>query len=233
MAWPDSPVKKLREQIGAIRALWRTWQSGEPLNYRGEYYKITLMSPFFNPGPIDYPEIPIYIAGVNTGLAHLTGEVADGFVVHPFHSPRYLKEVILPALEAGARSASRRRADLSILVTPFVASSPEEREFVRQQIAFYASTPSYLPVMALHGWQDVAEKLSYLASRGQWGDMPGQIGDEMLEVFATLATPEDLPSTLKTRYLGLADRLSLYIPFIPGERDRFWESFLHAWRAGK
>jgi probable F420-dependent oxidoreductase len=233
MPWPDSPVKKLREQIGAIRAIWRTWQSGEPLNYRGEYYKLTLMSPFFNPGPIDHPDIPIYIAGVNTGLARLAGEVADGFVVHPFHSPDYLEKVILPSIVEGALGVGRTRGDLSVFVTSFVISSPEERDFVRQQIAFYASTPSYRPVMSLHGWEEVAEKLSSLASRGKWGELPGLIDDDMLRVFAMTGSPGDLPSALKSRYLGLADRLSLYIPFIPGERDQFWKSFLHSWRTGE
>jgi probable F420-dependent oxidoreductase len=232
MPWPASPVKQLREQIGVMRALWRAWQSGEHLNFRGEYYKITLMSPFFNPGPIEHPDIPIYIAGVNRGLAHLAGETGNGFVVHPFHSTRYLAEIVLPALEAGARSTGRAREDLSVFVTPFVASTPEERQFVRQQIAFYASTPSYRPVMALHGWEDVAEKLSSLASRRDWGEMPGLIRDEMLEVFATLASAEELAGALKARYSGLADRLALYLPFFSGDGGGFWETFLRAWRSG-
>jgi probable F420-dependent oxidoreductase len=121
--WPESPVGKLREQIQAIRAFWKTWQNGEPLDFRGEYYKLTLMSPFFNPGPVDHPEIPIYIAGVNTGLAGLAGEVADGFHVHPYHSPRYLREVLLPAIEQGARKAGRTRQEVSVSLTAFTASS--------------------------------------------------------------------------------------------------------------
>jgi probable F420-dependent oxidoreductase len=233
MAWPESPVKKLREQIEVLRAIWRTWQTGEPLNVRGEYYKITLMSPFFNPGPIDRPRIPIYIAGVNTGLANLAGEVADGFVVHPFHSPHYLREVIVPALEAGARKSGRLRADIAVFVTVFIATTPEEREFARQQIAFYASTPSYRPVMALHGWKAAAERLSSLASHGRWSEMPALIGDHMLEVFATVADPADLPGLLKERYAGLADRLALYLPFLPGERDRFWKAFLYGWQVSE
>ncbi len=160
MPWPDSPLNKLREQIAAMRALWQTWQTGERLNFRGDYYKLTLMSPFFNPGPIDYPEIPIYIAGVNSGMARLAGEVADGFLVHPFHSPQYLTEVILPAIEAGAINTGRKRREISISVAAFIISDPEEREFARQQIAFYASTPAYRPVMALHGWKEQAENLS-------------------------------------------------------------------------
>ncbi|HEX7973398.1 MAG TPA: TIGR03617 family F420-dependent LLM class oxidoreductase, partial [Anaerolineales bacterium] len=172
MPWPESVVGKLREQMNAIRSFWRTWQTGEALNFRGEYYKLTLMSPFFNPGPIEHPAVPIYIAGVNTGLARLAGESADGFHVHPFHTPRYLSEVLMPALEQGAGKAGRTRADIKVSVTAFAVTSPEEDLFVRAQIAFYASTPSYRPVMALHGWDEIAERLSGLAARGQWGEMP-------------------------------------------------------------
>ncbi|MCK5315824.1 MAG: TIGR03617 family F420-dependent LLM class oxidoreductase, partial [Anaerolineales bacterium] len=143
MPWPDSVVHKLKEQIAAIRAFWHSWQTDEKLNFRGDYYKLTLMSPFFNPGRIEYPDIPIYIAGVNTGLAHLAGEVADGFHVHPLHTPRYLSEVLLPAINRGATEAGRPSGEIKISTTAFVVTSPEEELFVRAQIAFYASTPSY------------------------------------------------------------------------------------------
>src|SRR5574339_1219880 len=131
--WPESPVKKLREQIEVIRAFWDCWQNGTKLNYRGEYYKITLMSPFFNPGAIEHPNIPIYIAGVNTGLAKLAGEVCDGFHAHPFHSIKYMKEVILPAIEEGAEKERRKRKDVSVLINAFVATTPEEMNFARAQ----------------------------------------------------------------------------------------------------
>jgi probable F420-dependent oxidoreductase len=226
MPWPESPVGKLREQIAAIRAFWRTWQTGEPLNFRGEFYKLTLMSPFFNPGPIEHPDIPIFIAGVNTGLARLAGEAADGFHVHPFHTPRYLSETLLPAIQAGAAHAGRSRAEIQISVTAFAASTPQEMEITRQHIAFYASTPSYRPVMALHGWGGVAEKLSSLAARGKWAEMPALIDDSMLGAFAVVAGPGDISHALQERYRGLAGRLALYLPFIPGERDEFWKSLI-------
>jgi probable F420-dependent oxidoreductase len=228
MPWPASVVGKLREQIQATRALWHTWQTGEPLNFRGEYYKLTLMSPFFNPGPIAHPEIPIYIAGVNPGLAHLAGEVADGFHMHPFHTPRYLMEVLLPAIEAGALKAGRRREEVKITTTVFVVTSPEEANFVRQQVSFYASTPSYRPLMALHGWENVAADLSGLAARGRWGEMPALISDEMLETFAVVGSLQALPGALSQRYQGQVDRLGLYLPFVPGQRDDFWRALLAA-----
>ncbi len=228
MPWPDSVVGKLREQITAVRALWRTWQTGEKLDFRGEHYKLTLMSPFFNPGRIEHPAIPIYIAGVNTGLARLAGECADGFHVHPFHSPAYLKQVLLPAIEQGALKAGRSRINIQVSTTVFAVSSAEEDLFVRAQIAFYASTPSYRGVMALHGWEGVANQLSELAKRGKWGEMPALIDGQMLATFAVLAKPTELRDAVLERYLGLADRLALYLPFVPGERDEFWKGFIKA-----
>lgn len=228
MPWPDSPVGKLREQIQALRAFWANWQDDEPLNQRGEYYKITLASPFFTPAPIEHPQIPIMIAGVNTGLARLAGEACDGFLVHPFHSPQYLRQVLLPAIQQGAQKAKREPAAVQRVINAFVVTNDTERSYAQQQIAFYASTPSYRPVMALHGWEDVAQELSQLASRQQWLEMPALITDEMLAIFATVTDEADLADALKERYTGLADRLTLYIPFVPGERDAFWQRLVRA-----
>lgn len=226
MPWPESPVNKLREQIQALRAFWNSWQTGERLNLRGEYYKLTLMTPFFNPGPIPTPEIPVYIAGVNTGLARLAGEQADGFHVHPFHTASYLSQVLLPAIEQGAARSGRSRVQVRVAVSAFVATSPEERAFSRQQISFYASTPSYRPVMSLHGWDEQAETLSKLAAQGKWGEMPAYISDEMLAAFAVVCDEADLPDALIDRYQGLADRLSLYLPYVPGQRDALWRALV-------
>jgi probable F420-dependent oxidoreductase len=230
MPWPESPVGKLREQIQVIRAFWDCWQNGTKMNFRGEYYKITLMSPFFNGGKIDNPEIPIYIAGVNTGLAHLAGELCEGFHAHPFHSPRYLREVILPAIREGETHAARSTQHVTVSVTAFVATSPEEEAFARMQIAFYASTPSYRAVMDLHGWGETAEKLSGFAAKGEWAEMPMLITDEMLNEFCLRTTSENLVADLKSRYEGLADRLTLYTPFVPGEKDEWWKRLAMAFQ---
>ncbi|MDQ2691161.1 MAG: LLM class flavin-dependent oxidoreductase, partial [Chloroflexota bacterium] len=195
---------------------------GTRLNYRGEYYKITLLSPFFNPGAIEHPVIPIYIAGVNTGLARLAGEICEGFHAHPFHSIRYMKEVVLPAIEEGAKKSGRKREDVSVSITALVATSPEEMNFARAQISFYASTPSYRPVMDLHGWAGVAEKLSAHAAKGEWMEMPMLISDEMLSEFCLVTEEDKLAEGLKQRYAGIADRLSVYTPFVPGEKDEWW-----------
>ncbi len=242
--WPESVTGKLRDQILAIRALWDCWQNGTKLNFRSDYYKLTLMSPFFNPGSLPFipstfrsskkqPEgwaeslIPIYIAGVNQGLAKLAGELCDGFHVHPFHSVRYLKELILPAIEEGVKKGERERKDIAVSVTAFVATNPEEEDFARTQLAFYASTPSYRPVMEIHGWGNTAEKLSAYAARAEWAEMPALITDEMLNEFCLVTDEAMLVSALKEKYTGIADRLTVYNPFVPGERDEFWKKLVH------
>lgn len=184
------------------------------------------MSPFFNAGPIMHPDIPIYIAGVNTGLATLAGELCNGFHVHPLHSVRYLQEVILPAMEQGTKKEGRKRKDVSVSATAFVATTPEEMNFARAQISFYASTPSYRPVMDLHGWTGVAEKLSAHATKGAWAEMPGLITDEILNEFCLVTEESRLADELKQRYAGIADRLAVYIPFAPGERDEWWKRLI-------
>lgn len=226
MPWPDSPVKALREHIQVIRTLWQTWQQGGRPNVRGEYYQVTLMTPFFSPGPQPHPAIPIFIAGVNPGLARLAGEAADGFLVHPYHSQRYLREVVQPAIVKGAAGAGRRSDSVALSVTAIVATTSDEEQWARGQIAFYASTPSYRPVMDLHGWGDTADELRGLSQRGAWAEMGECITQEMLSSFAVLAPEQDLPEALAERYAGRADRLGLYLPFMPGSRDALWRRLI-------
>lgn len=223
MQWPESVTGKFREQIQVIRAFWDCWQNGTKLNFRGEYYKVTLMSPFFNAGAIENPNVPIYIAGVNAGLAKLAGEMCEGFHAHPFHTAKYLNEVILAGIEEGLQKENRKRKDVSVSVTAFVATTPEEEAFARMQIAFYASTPSYKAVMDLHGWSETAEKLSGFAAKGEWAEMPMLITDEMLAEFCLITTQENLAGDLKKKYNGIADRLTLYTPFVPKEKDEWWK----------
>lgn len=231
MPWPASPVRALREHVQVIRSVWDAWQLGGRPNVRGEYYKVTLMTPFFDPGPIPQPEIPIYVAGVNAGLARLAGEVADGFVVHPYHSLRYLQEVIQPAITQGAAGAGRSPQAIALSVTAFAVTNQEERQLARSQIAFYASTPTYRPVMALHGWAETADQLRALSQRGAWGEMSECITQEMLSTFAVVSSESDLPDALAERYAGIADRLGLYLPFTPGTRDAFWQRLISRMRA--
>jgi probable F420-dependent oxidoreductase len=229
----EPPTPKLREMILALRAIWDGWQNGTPLNFRGQFYKLTLMTPFFNPGPIATPDVPIFIAGVNTKLCQLAGELADGFHVHPFHTARYLREIVLPTIEAGAAKAGRTRSDVQISAPVFAITDDTEREMVRFQVAFYASTPSYRPVMECHDWGEVGERLSRLAARKRWDEMPSEISDEMLDTFAVTGTPSELPGKLLAKYAGLLDRMTLYMPFVCGENEERWHALvegIHAQR---
>ena len=229
MPW-DKPVARLREYILALRAIWGSFQSDEPLNFEGEFYRHTLMTPFFNPGPIEHPEVPVYIAGVNTGLARLAGELCDGFHVHPFHSPEYVRRIVKPAIAEGAHKEGRNPEEVELATAVFVVSGQseeeieKEREKMRTQISFYASTPTYRTVLEAHGWEEVGEKLGKLARDKKWDEMPDLITGEMLGAFAVEAAPDKVGDVLKQRYEGLIDRVSLYVPFVSGERDEFWRT---------
>jgi probable F420-dependent oxidoreductase len=231
MPW-GRPAARLREYILALRAIWESFQSEGPLDFEGDFYRHTLMTPFFNPGPIEHPEIPIYIAGVNTHLANLAGEVCDGFHVHPFHSPEYVMRTVLPAIAEGARQSNRAPKQVTLATSAFVITgeneerATEQRESVRAQISFYASTPTYLTVLEAHGWQDVGERLGMMAREKKWREMPALITDEMLGAFAVETAPDEIGPALKDRYDSLIDRVALYLPFVPGERDEFWRALV-------
>jgi len=229
MPW-DRPAARLREYILAVREIWKSFQTEGSLDFEGEFYRHTLMTPFFNPGPIEHPEIPVYIAGVNTRLAKLAGETCNGFHVHPFHSPEYVRQTVKPAIAEGADEADRDPDEVVLATSAFVVSAKsteeaaEQRESVRAQISFYASTPTYRTVLESHGWQGVGERLGAMAREKKWREMPALISDEMLEAFAVEAAPDELGPALKARYEGLIDRVALYLPFVPGERDEFWRT---------
>ncbi len=195
----SAPVPRLREYIQSLREIWDTWQNGVPLRHRGEHYRFTLMTPFFSPEPMAYSDIPIYIAGVNEGLCRLAGETCQGFHVHAFHTARYLKELIIPNIEAGAQKTGRTRADVSLNSAIFVVTGRDAEETERNkmaaksQIAFYASTPSYGAVMEMHGWQEVATRLNVMSREGRWTEMWQEISDEMLDEIAVVAQPDELP----------------------------------------
>ena len=236
MPW-DRPAARLREYILALRAIWKSFQTEEPLQFEGDFYRHTLMTPFFDPGPIDHPEIPVYIAGVNTRLARLAGEICDGFHVHPFHSPEYVRRTVKPAIAEGAEGAGRDPEEVTLATSAFVISAEseekatEQRESIRSQISFYASTPTYRTVLEAHGWEEVGEKLGTMAREKKWREMPALITDEMVAAFATEATPDEIGPALEERYEGLIDRVALYLPFVPGERDEFWRTVVESARA--
>jgi probable F420-dependent oxidoreductase len=236
MPW-DRPAAQLREYILALRAIWESFQSEGPLDFEGEFYRHTLMTPFFNPGPIQHPEVPIFIAGVNTRLARLAGEICDGFHVHPFHSPEYIGQTVKPAIAEGAEGAGRDSDQVTLATSVFVITGENEeeiterRESVRSQTSFYASTPTYRTVLEAHGWEDIGERLGTMAREKKWREMPALITDEMIAAFAVEAAPDEIGTALKERYEGLIDRVALYLPFVPGERDEFWRTVVEPTRA--
>jgi probable F420-dependent oxidoreductase len=233
MPW-DKPVARLREYIGALRAIWGSFQTEGSLSFEGEFYRHTLMTPFFNPGPVGDPEIPIYIAGVNTGLAALAGELCDGFHVHPFHSPEYVRRTVKPAIAEGAQKEGRDPEEVELATSVFVVTGEsneeieEQREKIRTQISFYASTPTYRTVLEAHGWEEVGKQLGKLARDKEWDQMPKIITDEMLDAFGVEAAPDEVGPALKERYENLIDRVTLYTPFVPDERDAFWRATIES-----
>jgi probable F420-dependent oxidoreductase len=232
----DAPVERLRDYIGAVRAVWQCWQTGERLRYESTHYNLKLMTPFFSPLPLRDPAHipPIYIAGVNRRLCTLAGGVCDGFHAHPFHSTRYLREAVLPWIEQGLSGAGRSRSAIQVSVSVFTIVGREEkreqaRTEARRQLAFYASTPSYRTLLALHGWEDTGMALSRLATRGKWDEMGALITDDMLAQFTVEANSlADAATLIMQRYKGLADRVALYTPFVPGEHDAEWEAAIKA-----
>ena len=232
----DAPLPRLREVIEGMRAIWQAWRSGEKLNYRGEYYQFTLMTPFFTPPRHDYV-IPVAIAGVNKGLCQLAGELCEGFHVHPLNSAKYIGEVVRPEIEKGAKAKGRTLMDVFVSTSAFVVTGEDDqqmaftREFARQQISFYASTPSYRIILETHGWEGTAEQLSALAARKRWGEMPPLITDEMIDMFALVGAPEEIGRLALERYGGLVDRITYYLPYQPGQLDKLWRTSLQAFAA--
>jgi probable F420-dependent oxidoreductase len=234
MPW-DAPAPKLREVIGAIRAVWASWSEQRPLDFRGRYFSLSLMTPFFTP-PGPPPRLHIETAGVGARMCRLAGEVADGFHVHPFHTRRYLREVVAPAIEAGLARRGRARGDFVINAHVFVATGAAEevaryKEEIRRAVAFYGSTPSYRPLLDFHGWTDVGQELSRRAARGQWSAMSTLVTDEMLGHFALWGPPDEVAGRLHAEYGGLADRLSTYDAIAPGQRTEVWRALLGGLRA--
>lgn len=229
--WDGKPVSQLREYIEAMRAIWDAFQNEKGLRYRGEHYSFGVLPPFFNPGPIEYPDIPIYIAGVGAPLCRLTGEVGNGFHVHSFHTPKYLKELTRPAIQEGAEKVGRSIDDISLSCAIFVVTGRNEEEIqrstieIKSQIAFYASTPSYYKVLDMHGWRDFGERMNAMTKQNLWNDMWKEVPDNILHEFAVVAPPDELPYAIREKYDGLLDRVSYYFPFDPDDESRqvVWE----------
>lgn len=234
MPW-SKPAARMRELIQAVRAIWAAWNEGAPLDFRGEFYRHTLMTPFFDPGPNPFGIPKIQLAAVGERMTEVAGEVADGVILHGFTTERYVREVTLPALERGFAKGGKTRADFEICGPLFVVTGVNDEEIERaragtkEQIAFYGSTPAYRPVLELHGWGDLQDDLNRLSKQGEWVAMGDLITDEILETFAVVAEPEDVPKALLARFGDVVDRLSFYAPY-RSDPDR-WKGVLATLKA--
>jgi len=210
MPW-SKPAARMREFILAMRAIWDCWYQGQPLNFRGEFYTHTLMTPMFSPLDTEYGAPRVMLAGVGPRMTQVAGEVADGFIAHSFTTVRYMREVTLPALERGLAASGRSRSDYEVVCPVLTVSTADEpsfgasREEVAQRIAFYGSTPAYRPVLELHGWGDLQTELQALSKQQRWVEMGALIEDEILQEFTIVAEPKDIPARLKERYGDLID----------------------------
>jgi probable F420-dependent oxidoreductase len=215
------PAERMRDVILAVRAIWRSWNEGTDLDYRGRFFRHSLMTPFFSPPPSVFGPPPILLAAVGERMTAVAGEVADGVMLHSLASTRYIRERALPALERGLRTAGRQRGHVEMYCPVLVITGDTEDEFqiardaVRRQLAFYASTATYRSVLELHGFQNLQDELSALAKRGGWAEMGALINDDVLDAFSVTGPPEELSARIVERYGGLVDRVALYAPYSP------------------
>jgi probable F420-dependent oxidoreductase len=217
MPW-SHPAPRMREYILAMRAIWDCWNESTKLDFRGDFYTHTLMTPFFDPGPNPHGAPTVLLAGVGDVMTAVAGEVADGFLCHGFTTERYLREVTVPALERGR--AGRGLTGYEVCGSPFVATGQTEQEMndarrgVREQIAFYGSTPAYRPVLELHGWGELSDELHRLSLQGQWKEMGEIIDETVLNTFAVVAEPGAVAAELLRRYGDVMTRMTLYTPYV-------------------
>lgn len=212
------PAARMRETVLAVKAILRSWQDGTPLDFRGEFTQHTLMPPTFVPGPNRYGVPPVLLGALGPVMTRTAAEVADGLLVMPFHSHRHFRERTLPAVDEGLARAGRTRADLAILPQAIVAMGRTDEEFaaatagVRGLLAFYGSTPAYLPVLEVEGWAEVQPELNRLSKQGDWAAMTGLVTDEMLETLAVRGTPEECAAEIERRFGDVAERVCCYFP---------------------
>jgi probable F420-dependent oxidoreductase len=218
MEW-SHPAARMRELVQAMHAIWDTWQDGTKLDFRGDFYTHTLMTPFFDPGPNPHGRPKVFLAAVGELMTEVVGEVCDGLLCHAFTTEAYLREVTIPALERGAAKTGRSLDDLEISGPAFVVTGTTEEEMdaaavgVRKQIAFYGSTPAYRGVLERHGWGELQTELNGLSKQGRWDEMGTLIDDDMLDTFAIVAEPEQIAPKMAERYGDVVDRISFYLPY--------------------
>lgn len=214
----DNPVARMTEMIAALRAIFEAWNSGGRLNFRGEYYRHTLMTPAFSPGPNPYGPPPIYVGALGPKLTRATAEHADGLLVMPFSSKRFLHHNTMPAVRDGLRASGRQPDDFAVVPEIIVSAGDTDADReradagTRQLLAFYGSTPAYRPVLAAHGWEDLQPELNTMSKQGRWQEMGGLIDDEMVHTLAACGSPVDVAAHIRDRVDGISDTVCLYQP---------------------
>jgi probable F420-dependent oxidoreductase len=225
MQW-SSPAARMREFTSAVRAIWSAWNDQAPLDFRGEFYQHTLMTPMFSHGPSPCGWPSIHIAAVGPVMTAVAGEVADGLLCHGFTTADYVRDVTLPQLRAGAKRAGRFRSDLEVSLPLMLVLTDDEHDpkiaAMKSQIAFYGSTPAYRPVLDHHGWSALGEELHAMSRRGEWEKMGGLIDDDVLHAFAVVGTPRQAGAQIRARFGGLVDRVQLAVN---GDKALFAELF--------
>jgi probable F420-dependent oxidoreductase len=213
-----APVPRIREYVEALRAIWRTWQTGTPLHYEGQHYRFTLMTPEFSPPKNDLPPIPVTIAAVGPAMLKVAGRVCDGVRLHGFATRKYLEEVAIPQVMDGLEASGRDRKTFEFWGGGFIATGADEAgvqkaiDEVRYRVAFYGSTRSYHGVFALHGWDDLGMKLHQMSKQGKWSEMAKEVPDEVVRTFAACGTYGEISKAIEARFGGLADSIALGFP---------------------
>jgi len=222
----DSPVPQLREYMQALKAIFHSFQTGAPLNFEGDHYTLTRLQPFFNPGPIDHPDIPVLAGAVGPAMTKMVGRIADGMITHPTNTaPQYIREVCLPRLQAGFAQAGRDGKDFKLLLGPLTATGKDDKtlaleiEKQRGLLGFLFSTPAYWPTLELLGWQDKGQQLLDMTRTGSWERMPTIITDEVLERIIPIGSYDDIVSIYRQRYDGLTSRISFPMPEDPADDE--------------
>ncbi len=234
----DRPAARLTDYIRCLRAIWDTFQTDARPSYEGEFYRFLLTNPAFNPGPIDHPAIPIWIAGVNPRMCRVAGEAADGMHVHPMHSVSYLREVVRPAVTEGAVMSGRRVEDIAFFASVFAVAGDSEEERrsseaqVRDQIGFYAATPSYRALLEHHGHHALGKELSQMVREGRFDEVGGKVPDSLLAEVAVSGSPAEIARILADRYPeGLLQRAALYFAMPMDAPEDQWQAFVETFRA--
>ncbi len=228
----NPPAPRMREYISALKAIFDCWQNGAPMDFDGEYYRHTLMTPMFNPGPLECGPPPVLLGALGPIMTRVAGEVADGLVIHPFNSLPFIEQGALPAVQRGLERSGRSRDDFILQVNAIVVTGETEeavaaaRRSVRDLLGFYASTPAYRPPMEAVGYGELQPELNRLSKEGRWEELGSHIDDSFLEAFATIGEPREIADKLRTRYGSFADRLAIYAPY--AAPDDIWAGIIAA-----